>query len=133
MSGHLRQAALGWQRQADITGYTYARARHAVDAVPWSGAGADGARAKLAANLARILDSLAVLNQAQRIATQGADAIDAAKRVAVEAIQNAVSQFFDVSEDLSVTDRMPAFFSAALALVRKIAAAHMQADIRGRQ
>src|SRR5689334_1713074 len=91
MSGHLSQAALGLQRQADITGYTYDRARHAVDAVPWSGAGADGARAKLAENLARILDSLSVLNQAQRIATQGADAIDAAKRVVVEAIQNAVS------------------------------------------
>ncbi len=31
-----------------------------------------------------------------------------------------------------MTDRMPAIFSAALALVRKIAAAHLQADIRGK-
>lgn len=131
-SGHLRQAAMGWQRQADLTEQTYTRAQHAVDAVPWSGAGADGARTKLAENLAKIRGALALLERAGRIAMAGADVIDAAKRAAVDAIQNAVSQFFEVSENLSVTDRMPAIFSAALALVRKIAAAHLQADIRAK-
>ena len=131
-SGHLRQAAMGWQRQADLTEQTYTRAQHAVDSVPWSGAGADGARVKLAENLAKVRGALALLERARRIATAGADVIDAAKRAAVDAIQNAVSQFFEVSENLSVTDRMPVFFSAALALVRKIAAAHMQADIRAK-
>jgi len=131
-SGHLRQAALGWQRQSDLTEQTYTRAQHTVDAVPWSGTGAEGARAKLAENLAKIRGALALLERAGRIATAGADVIDAAKRAAVDAIQNAVSQFFEVSENLSVTDRMPVFFSAALALVRKIAAAHMQADIRAK-
>lgn len=131
-SGHLRQAAMGWQRQADLTEQTYTRAQHALDAVPWSGAGADGARAKLAENLAKVRGALALLERAGRIATAGADVIDAAKRAAVAAIQNAVSQFFEVSENLSVTDRMPVFFSAALALVRKIAAAHLQADIRAK-
>lgn len=131
-SGHLRQAAMGWQRQADLTEQIYMRAQHDVEAVPWSGAGADGARNKLAANLAKIRGALALLERAGRIATAGADVIDAAKRAAVDAIQNAVSQFFEVSENLSVTDRMPAIFSAALALVRKIAAAHLQADIRAK-
>ncbi|KAA0096856.1 hypothetical protein CIW49_19620 [Mycolicibacterium sp. P1-18] len=131
-SGHLRQAALGWQRQADLTEQTYSRAQHAVDAVPWSGAGADGARAKLVENLAKVRGALALMERAGRIAMAGADVIDAAKRAAVDAIQNAVSQFFEVSENLSVTDRMPAIFSAALALVRKIAAAHLQADIRAK-
>lgn len=131
-SGHLRQAAMGWQRQADLTEQTYTRAQHAVDAVPWSGAGADGARTKLAENLAKIGGALALLERAGRIAMAGADVIDAAKRAALDAIQNAVSQFFEVSENLSVTDRMPAIFSAALALVRKIAAAHLQADIRAK-
>ena len=123
---------MGWQRQADLTEQIYMRAQHAVEAVPWSGAGADGARNKLAANLAKIRGALALLERAGRIATAGADVIDAAKRAAVDAIQNAVSQFFEVSENLSVTDRMPAIFSAALALVRKIAAAHLQADIRAK-
>ena len=131
-SGHLRQAAMGWQRQADLTEQTYTRAQHAVDAVPWSGAGADGARVKLAENLAKIRGALALLERAGKIATAGADVIDGAKRAAVDAIQNAVSQFFEVGENLSVTDRMPAIFSAAMALVRKIAAAHLQADIRAK-
>lgn len=131
-SGHLRQAAMGWQRQADLTEQTYTRAQHAVDSVPWSGAGAEAARVKLAHNLAKVRGVLALLERAGKIATAGADVIDGAKRAAVDAIQNAVSQFFEVGENLSVTDRMPAIFSAALALVRKIAAAHLQADIRAK-
>jgi len=131
-SGHLRQAAMGWQRQADLTEQTYTRAQHAVDSVPWSGAGAEAARVKLAHNLAKVRGVLALLERAGKIATAGADVIDGAKRAAVDAIQNAVSQFFEVSENLSVTDRMPAIFSAAMALVRKIAAAHLQADIRAK-
>src|SRR6187402_3538930 len=70
-SGHLRQAAMGWQRQADLTEQTYTRAQHAVDAVPWSGAGADGARVKLAENLAKIRGALALLERAGKIATAG--------------------------------------------------------------
>jgi len=131
-SGHLRQAAMGWQRQADLTEQTYTRAQHAVDSVPWSGAGAEAARVKLAHNLAKVRGVLALLERAGKIATAGADVIDGAKRAAVDAIQNAVSQFFEVGENLSVTDRMPAIFSAAMALVRKIAAAHLQADIRAK-
>jgi hypothetical protein len=131
-SGHLRQAALGWQRQADLTEQLYGQARHAVDAAPWTGAAADRASAKLFENLVKIRGALDLLKNAERVATAGAEAIDAAKRAAVAAIQDAVSQFFAVGEDLSVTDRMPWYFSAPLAVVRRIAAAHFQADIRAK-
>jgi hypothetical protein len=130
--GHLQQAAMGWQRQADLTEQLYGQAQHAVDSAPWTGAAADRASAKLFENLVKIRGALDLLKKAEKIATAGAEAIDAAKRAAVAAIQDAVSQFFAVSEDLSVTDRMPWYFSAALALVRKIAAAHFQADIRAK-
>jgi hypothetical protein len=128
-TGHLQSAALGWQRQANLTEQLYGQAQHAVDAAPWSGAAADRASAKLFENLVKIRGALDLLNKAEKIATAGADAIDAAKRAAVAAIENAVSQFFAVAEDLTVTDRMPPIFGAALALVRQIAAAHFQADI----
>ena len=131
-SGHLRQAAMGWQRQADLTEQLYGQAQHAVDSAPWKGAAADRASAKLFENLVKIRGALDLLANAGKIATAGAESIDAAKRAAVDAIQEAVRQYFSVGEDLSVTDRMPWYFSAALALVRKIAAMHFQADIRGK-
>lgn len=131
-TGHLQSAAMSWQRQAALTEQLYGQAQRAVDHAPWTGAAADRASAKLFENLVKIRGALDLLNQAAGIATRGAEAIDAAKRVAVAAIESALNQFFAVSEDLTVTDRMPAIFSAALALVRKIAAAHLQADIRGK-
>jgi hypothetical protein len=131
-TGHLQSAAMSWQRQASLTEKLYGQAQRAVDQAPWTGAAADRASAKLFENLARIRGPVDLLNRAAGIATRGAEAIDAAKRVAVAAIESALNQFFAVSEDLTVTDRMPAIFSAALALVRKVAAAHLQADIRGK-
>jgi hypothetical protein len=131
-SGHLRQAAMGWQRQADLTEQLYGQALHAVDSAPWKGAAADRASTKLFENLVKIRGALDLLAKAGKIATAGAVSIDGAKRVAVDAINEAVRQFFSVGQDLSVTDRMPWYFSAALALVRKIAAAHFQADIRAK-
>jgi hypothetical protein len=131
-TGHLQSAALGWQRQASLTEQLYGQAQHAVDAAPWSGVAADRASAKLFENLVKIRGALDLLRKAEKIATAGADAIDAAKRAAVAAIENAVNQFFAVAEDLTVTDRMPPIFGAALALVRQIAAAHFQADIRSK-
>jgi hypothetical protein len=131
-TGHLKSAALGWERQATLTEQLYTQAQHAVDTAPWTGAAADKASAKLFENLVKIRGALEHLKQAEKIATAGADAIDAAKRSAVAAIQNAVEQFFAVAEDLTVTDRMPPIFGAPLAVVRMLAAAHFQADIRAR-
>jgi hypothetical protein len=131
-TGHLKSAALGWERQANLTEQLYTQAQHSVDATPWTGAAADSASAKLFENLVKIRGALEHLRQAEKIATAGADAIDAAKRAAVAAITNAVEQFFAVAEDLTVTDRMPPIFGAPLAVVRMLAAAHFQADIRAK-
>ena len=131
-TGHLKSAALGWERQATLTEQLYTQAQHAVDQAPWTGAAADSASAKLFENLVKIRGALEHLRQAEKTATAGADAIDAAKRSAVAAITNAVEQFFAVAEDLTVTDRMPPIFGAPLAVVRMLAAAHFQADIRAK-
>jgi hypothetical protein len=129
---HLKSAALGWERQANLTEQLYTQAQHAVDQAPWTGAAADRASAKLFENLVKIRGALDLLKKAEKIANAGADAIDAAKRNAVAAIQNAIEQFFAVAEDLTVTDRMPPIFGAPLAVVRMLAAAHFQADIRAK-
>jgi hypothetical protein len=131
-TGHLKSAALGWERQANLTEQLYTQAQHAVDQAPWTGAAADRASAKLFENLVKIRGALDFLKRAEKIANAGADAIDAAKRAAVAAIQSAVEQFFAVAEDLTVTDRMPPIFGAPLAVVRMLAAAHFQADIRAK-
>ena len=131
-TGHLKSAALGWERQANLTEQLYTQAQHAVDTAPWTGAAADRASAKLFENLVKIRGALDLLKKAEKIAKAGADAIDAAKRTAVAAIQNAVEQFFAVAEDLTVTDRMLPIFGAPLAVVRMLAAAHFQADIRAK-
>lgn len=131
-TGHLKSAALDWERQANLTGQLYTQAQHAVDTAPWTGAAADQASAKLFANLVKIRGALDHLRQAEKIATAGADTIDAAKRDAVAAIKHALEQFFAVAEDLTVTERMPPIFGAPLAVVRMLAAAHFQADIRAK-
>lgn len=131
-TSHLQSAASSWRQQATLTDQIYSQAQAAVDRAPWAGASADQASAKLFENLVRIRGALDLLQQAEGIARAAADAIEGAKRDAVAAINKAISEFFAVSKDLTVTDRMPWYFSPALALVRKVAAAHHQADIRGK-
>src|SRR3954454_13387970 len=89
-TGHLKSAALGWERQANLTEQLYTQAQHAVDQAPWTGAAADSASAKLFENLVKIRGALEHLRQAEKTATAGADAIDAAKRSAVAAITSAL-------------------------------------------
>jgi hypothetical protein len=59
----------------------------------------------------RIRGALDLLRQAEGIARAAADAIEGAKRDAVAAINRAISEFFAVSEHLTVSDRMPWYFS----------------------
>jgi hypothetical protein len=131
-TSHLLAAATSWQRQVALTEDLYGRAQHAVDRAPWTGTSADQASAKIFENLVAIRKALDLLRNAEGIARAGADAIDGSKRDAVAAIENALAQFFEVSEELTVTDRMPWYFSAALAVVRRVAAARHQADIRSK-
>lgn len=131
-SGHLRSAALGWRRQANLVEQAYATAQQSVAAVLWEGRAADSASADIAKNLAAVRGALETLEQAGRAAIRGADSIDAAKGDAVNAISEAERQFFTVGEDLSVSDRAPMLFGAPFALVRRLVAAHLQAQLRAK-
>lgn len=82
--------------------------------------------------MAKVRGTLDLMRDAAGIAKSGAESIDAAKDDAVNAIKDAEAQFFSVSEDLTVTDRVPWIISPALALMRKLKAAHTQADIRAK-
>lgn len=131
-TGHLQSASLGWERAANIIDEQYGKAQSAVGGVPWTGPASDRANGKLSDNLAKVRASLDLMRQAAAIAKAGAESIGAAKNDAVNAIKNTEGQFFSVSEELAVTDRLPWIISPALALMRKLQATHAQADIRAR-
>lgn len=135
MSGHLRQAALGWRRQAGLIEQAFEEAQSAVGSAPWEGAASDRADAKLAENTAAVRGATAGLDDVSDAAFRGADAIDAAKDIAVNAISNAEMQLFTVGEDLSVTDRLGLFggsFGAPFGLIRRLARANLESDIRAK-
>lgn len=131
-TGHLKSAALGWERAATIIEEHYGEAQSTVGRVPWTGPASDRANDKLSENMAKVRGTLDLMRNAAGIAKLGAESIDAAKDDAVNAIKDAETQFFSVSEDLTVTDRIPWIISPALALMRKLKAAHAQADIRAK-
>lgn len=131
-TGHLQSASLGWERAANIIDEQYGKAQSTVGGVPWTGPASDRANGKLSDNLAKVRTSLDLMRQAAAIAKAGAESIGAAKNDAVNAIKNTEGQFFSVSEELAVTDRLPWIISPALALMRKLQATHAQADIRAR-
>lgn len=131
-TGHLKSAALGWERAATIIEEHYGKAQSTVGRVPWTGPASDRANDKLSENMAKVRGTLDLMRDAAGIAKSGAESIDAAKDDAVNAIKDAEAQFFSVSEDLTVTDRVPWIISPALALMRKLKAAHAQADIRAK-
>ncbi|WP_029110122.1 hypothetical protein [Mycobacterium sp. URHD0025] len=131
-TGHLQSASLGWERAANIIDEQYGKAQSTVGGVPWTGPASDRANGKLSDNLAKVRASLDLMRQAAAIAKAGAESIGTAKNDAVNAIKNTEGQFFSVSEELAVTDRLPWIISPALALMRKLQATHAQADIRAR-
>lgn len=114
-TGHLKSAALGWERAATVIAEHYGKAQSTVGGVPWTGPASERANDKLSQNMARVQASLDLMRQAASVAKSGAESIDAAKNDAVNAIKNTEDQFFSVSEDLTVTDRVPWIISPALA------------------
>lgn len=106
-TGHLKSAALGWERAATIIEEHYGKAQSTVGRVPWTGPASDRANDKLSENMAKVRGTLDLMRDAAGIAKSGAESIDAAKDDAVNAIKDAEAQFFSVSEDLTVTDRVP--------------------------
>lgn len=129
---HLWTAAAAWMRQTILVEQVYGRALQLVGNAPWTGRAADQAEAALFGNLVALRGKLELLRQAQDIARRGAETIDGAKRAALEAITDAERQLFSVSEDLVVTDRLPAIIGPVLALTRRLLAATLQSSIRAK-
>jgi hypothetical protein len=129
---HLETAATSWAIQASVTEEAFNRAVQSVGSVKWDGAAGDRARDEIFADLVKVRSALDHLRQAEQVARRGANALAAAKQDVLAAISNAEGQFFAVSEDLHVTDRLPAIFSIPLSVFRRVQAAHMQADIQAK-
>lgn len=127
---HLETAAATWNNQAALVDQVFGRAVSSVGGVHWEGRSADEARDRASADQSTARGASESLRQAAQIARTGADTLAGDKRAATSAIENAEHQFFAVSEQLKVTDRMPSFLSLPLSVFRRIQAAHLQAGIQ---
>jgi hypothetical protein len=127
----LQHAATQWRAQADRTEDVFNRATQSIGSAPWEGTSADAAHDLVFTQLVAVRGAIDDLRQAAQIAGNGATTLAGDKRVTLAAIGNAEQQFFSVSEELKVTDRMPPVFGIPLSVLRHIQASHMQADIRG--
>lgn len=131
-SDHLASAADAWTRQAHTVEDIYGRAQQAVAEPTWHGSAADSAHDRMFSDIVRVRTAMEMLRKAAGIAKNGADLLAGLKRTAVEAISNAERQFFSVSDNLRVTDRMPKVLVGPLLLVRDLTRAAIEADIRGK-
>jgi hypothetical protein len=127
---HLETAAATWNNPAALVDQVFRRAVSSVGGVHWEGRSADEARDRASADQSTARGASESLRQAAQIARTGADTLAGDKRAATSAIENAEHQFFAVSEQLKVTDRMPSFLSLPLSVFRRIQAAHLQAGIQ---
>jgi hypothetical protein len=128
---HLEHAAAQWRAQADRTEGAFDRAMQTIGSAPWEGTSADAARDLVFAQLVAVRGAVDNLRQAAQIAGNGATTLAGDKGVTLAAIGNAERQFFSVSEQLKVTDRMPPVFAIPLSVLRHSQASQMQADIQG--
>ncbi len=128
---HLEHAAADWRGQADRTEDVFNRAVQTIGSAPWEGTSADAARDLVFTQLVAVRGAVDNLRQAAQIAGNGASTLTGDKIVTLAAIGNAERQFFSVSEELKVTDRMPPLFGIPLSVLRRIRASQMQADIQG--
>jgi len=127
----LEQAAAQWRAQAERTEGAFNKAVQSIGSAPWEGASADGARDLVFTQLVAVRGAADNLRQAAQIAGNGATTLAGDKSVTLAAIRTAEQQFFSVSEELKVTDRMPPIFGIPLSVLRHIQASQMQADIQG--
>lgn len=131
-SDHLASAADAWTRQAQTVAGIYGSAQQAIAEPTWHGSAADSAHDRMFRDIVRVRTAMEMLRKAAGIARNGADLLAGLKRSAVEAISNAERQFFSVSDNLRVTDRLPKVLVGPLLLVRDLARAAIEADIRGK-
>lgn len=128
----LDAAAKDWGQRATKLKDAYDKAQHGLENADWSGTAGEQAKARMQADVAKVHSVLERIEHAQTTATKGAQTIGAAKRDAVKAIDDAEDEMFSVSEDLTVTDRLPKILVAPMLLVRELARHAYQAAIRGR-
>ncbi|WP_418003445.1 hypothetical protein ACNO8X_26725 [Mycobacterium sp. PDNC021] len=131
-SNHLASAADAWTRQAHTVEDIYSSAQQAVTEPTWHGSAADSAHDRMFSDIVRVRTAMELLRKAAGIAKSGADLLAGLKRSAIEAISNAERQFFSVSDNLRVTDRIPKILVGPLLMIRDLARAAMEADIRGK-
>jgi hypothetical protein len=86
----------------------------------------------MAADVAKVRTAVDQLEHAQSTATKGAQSIAHAKHDAQQAISDAEDWFFSVSDDLTVTDRLPRILGAPMLLIRDLMSKTFQATIRAR-
>jgi hypothetical protein len=99
--------------------------------MPWHGTSADAARDLVFSQLVAVRGAAENLRQAAQVAGSGAMTLAGDKQVTLTAIGNAERQFFAVSEQLTVTDRLPPVFGIPLSVLRRIQASQLQAGIQG--
>jgi hypothetical protein len=127
---HLEQAATQWRGQADRTEAAFDKAVQSIGSAPWEGTSAGAARDLVFNQLVAVRGAADSLRQAAQIAGNGATTLASDKSVTLAAIRNAEQQFFSVSEELKVTDRIPPIFSIPLSVLRHAQASQLQADIQ---
>ncbi len=96
---------------------------------PWTGAGAEAAQMRAAADRVKVLNGADDLRSAANIARTAVEEIDFAKRQVLRAVGEAQAQGFLVGEDLGVTDRHASASIAARA-ARQAQAQALAVDIR---
>lgn len=127
----LDAAAKDWGQRATKLKDAYDKAQHGLENADWSGTAGRQAKARMQADVAKVHSVLERIEHAQTTATRGAQTIGNAKRDAIKAIDDAEDEMFSVSEDLTVTDRLPKILVAPMLLVRELARHAYQAAIRG--
>lgn len=130
-TSHLERAADVWTGRADRIRQDFEKAQSALAAITWSGASADQARDRLFRDLVDMRRAEDLLRQAADTARRGAGDIAAARQSALGAIRGAEFQFFNVGNDLRVTDRLPSI-PGPFHWLRQLEAHVLAADIHAK-
>ena len=103
---HLENAATGWKATAEHWESSFTsihRATVSPGGTVWEGVAAEAAQESAFADLVRVRGLSDVLHESSEIARRGAETLDSAKRSVLDAVNEADSAGYMVSEDLSVT------------------------------
>ncbi len=104
---HLEKAADAWGQRAGVLQKSYQAASSALDGLRWHGTASELARDRFRGDTVEVGRVADTLRQLADAALRGATQIAQARQAALEAIRNAESYLFNVSDDLKLTDRLP--------------------------